>query len=85
MHDMYTSAVEVVTMLRAAQAHHFRCMLCASGLTPTHKHLSLLFAICRLLCCRYLCVAQPAWGAVSFIPTIVMERALYVREHNDGL
>ena len=34
---------------------------------------------------RYLCVAQPAWGAVAFIPTIVLERALYVRERNDGL
>ena len=33
----------------------------------------------------YLCVAQPAWGAVAFIPAIVLERALYVRERNDGL
>ncbi|KAG1671781.1 hypothetical protein FOA52_000158 [Chlamydomonas sp. UWO 241] len=33
----------------------------------------------------YLCVAQPAWGAVAFIPAIISERALYVRERNDGL
>lgn len=33
----------------------------------------------------YLCVAQPAWGAVAYVPNIMSERALYVREQNDGL
>ncbi|GLC42438.1 hypothetical protein PLESTF_000812600 [Pleodorina starrii] len=33
----------------------------------------------------YLCVAQPAWGAVAYVPNIMMERGLYVRERHDGL
>lgn len=33
----------------------------------------------------YLCVAQPAWGAVAYVPNIMSERALYVRERHDGL
>lgn len=38
--------------------------------------------LCALM---YLCIAQPAWGAVGFIPAIVSERQLYVRERSDGL
>ncbi len=33
----------------------------------------------------YLCVAQPAWGAVAYVPAIMLERGLYVRERHDGL